>query len=154
MPRRAPVWAFALLAACGPLGPLPGGELDGELSPAPPGDWSFSDAYNTIQLEVRPRDRYSVNLWCVATGGHLYVGAGQGASSVWAAALLEDGRARVRIGTLLYEVVATRVTSVDEIQAYLAALARKHGSGADVSDFQPGADEPAAAVLFRLDSSD
>ena len=91
----------AMLVSCGPLGPVPGGALNGELALDAPSDWSFSNAHKTIQLEVRPSDPYSVNLWCVASNGKLYVGAGQGASSVWARALLDEGRARVRIDTTL-----------------------------------------------------
>jgi hypothetical protein len=142
----------AMLASCSPFGPVPGGELKGELTSTTPSDWSFTDAHNTIQLEVRLSDPYSVNLWCIASNGHFYVGAGQGASSVWARALLEDGQARVRIDTTLYEVVARRVTDVDEIQAYLEALGRKYErSQGHLSDFQSDSDRPAAAILFRLD---
>jgi hypothetical protein len=142
----------AMLASCGPLGPVPGGELNGELASDRPGDWSFSNAHKTIQLEVRPSDPYSVNLWCVASNGNLYVGAGQGASSAWARALLEDGRARVRIDTTLYAVVAPRVTAPDEIQTYLEALSAKfESSQANPADFRSDAGAPAAAILFRLD---
>ena len=147
----------ALLVSCGPLGPLAGGRLHGDLASTPPGDWSFSDAQKTIQLEVRPTDPYSVNVWCVAMGASLYVGAGRGESSVWARALLEDPRARVRVGTLLYDVIATRITDVAEIQAYLVLLSKKYGtlgSQAQLSDFQPDSDSPASAILFRVDVSD
>jgi hypothetical protein len=143
-----------VLVACGPLGPVPGGELDGEPSSSPPGDWSFSVEYNIIQVEVRPPDPYSVNVWCVATGGSLYVGAGRGGSSVWARALIEAPRARVRLGTVLYEVIATRVTGAAEIEAYIEALGEKYGSSdAQLSDFQAESHEPPSAVLFRLDPS-
>ena len=146
----------ALLVSCGPLGPLAGGRIDGERAATPPADWLFSDAHQTIQLEVRPADPYSVNVWCVATGGSLYVGAGRGASSVWARALFDDPRARVRVGTLLYDVIAARVTDVAEIETYLEALSEKYGSlgsQAELSDFQPDSDNPASAILFRLDAS-
>ena len=142
-----------LLAACGPLGPLPGGALDGELAASPPTDWSFSDAHTTIQLEVRLADPYSVNLWCTATGGRLYVGSGGGASSVWAAALLEDGRAHIRIDGVLYPVVATHVTNDPEIQEFLDALETKYDrSDADIEDFHAQDGEPPEGVLFRLAS--
>ena len=141
----------ALLVSCGPLGPFPGSELDGKLASPSPGDWSFSDAYETVQLEVRSTDPYSVNVWCVATGGRLYVGAGRGASSVWARALLEDARARVLIGTMLYDVIAKRVTTEVEVQAYLDALSKKYESSeAQLSDFQPSSDKPPSAILSRL----
>ena len=49
---------FAL--ACGPLGPLPGGHLSGELEPSPPSNWAFADDQKTVQLETNPSDPYSV----------------------------------------------------------------------------------------------
>ena len=155
---RALLASVALLA-CGPLGPLPGGELDGEPSSSAPVDWSFSHAHETIQLEVRPDDPYSVNVWCVATHGKLYVGAGRGESSFWARALLEEPEARLRIGTTLYDIIATRVTDTAEIEAFLDGLAKKYEiSEAQLSDFQipsdlqTPSDEQPSAVLFRLDS--
>jgi hypothetical protein len=154
MIRQVLPFMSVVLVACGPLGPLPGGQLEGEASVSPPGDWSFSFEYNVIQLEVRSPDPYSVDVWCVATGGSLYVGAGRGESSVWARALIQDPRARVRLGTVLYEVIATRVTAALEIEAYIEALGEKYGSSdAQLSDFQAGSHEPPSAVLFRLDPS-
>ena len=149
---RALLSSIALLA-CGPLGPLPGGELDGEPSSSAPVDWSFSQAHETIQLEVRPNDPYSVNVWCVTTRGKLYVGAGEGESSFWARALLEEPEARLRIGTTLYDVIDTRMMDTAEIEAFLDALAEKYEiSDAQLSDFQTPSDERPSAVLFRLDS--
>jgi hypothetical protein len=141
-----------LSIACGPLGPLPGGSLDGEVAGTPATSWAFSDAHKTVQLEVRATNPYSVNVWCVEARGRLYVGAGQGASSTWARALLDDSRARIRIGEVIYEITALRVTSTDEIRDYIDSLARKYESSeAALSDFEPTADRPASAVLFRLD---
>ena len=147
-------WILLLggILGCGPLGPFPGGELDGESILRPPEDWSFTEAHRTVQLEVLLDDPYSVNVWCVTTGGKLYVGAGRGESSVWARALLEDGSARVRVGTALFDVNSARVTSVAEIEAFLDALAKKYEvSDANLSDFQADSSRPASAILFRLD---
>jgi hypothetical protein len=154
--RLISVYSFALLSwmfvACGPLGPLPGGEIDGALASTPAGDWSFTDAHWTVQLETRPGDPYSVNVWCAAAGGRLYVGAGRGGSSTWSRALLDNPRARVRIGTVLYEVTAIRVADDAEIETYLDALSLKYSSSdAELSDFQPSSDQPPSAVLFRLE---
>jgi hypothetical protein len=138
--------------ACGPLGPLPGGSLDGRVAGTPAGDWAFSDAHKTVQLEVRPSNPYSVNVWCTEAKGRLYVGAGQGPSSTWAQALLEDPSARIRIGGVIYEVTAARVSSIDEIRDYLDSLSSKYEiSDATSSDFESTADRPASAVLFRLE---
>jgi hypothetical protein len=93
-----------------------------------------------------------VNLFCVASNGRLYVGSGEGASSVWASALLVEPQARVRVAGVLYDVTAVRVSLASEIEAYIDALSVKYdGSDAQLSDFQPVSDEPAVALLFRLD---
>jgi hypothetical protein len=142
-----------LLLACGPLGPVPGSRLGGELSSSSPNDWTFTDRYDRVQVEVRPADPYSVNVWCVATGGRLYIAAGAAESSVWARALLNDAHARLRIGEMLYGVSATRVVDVAEIEAYIVALSDKYAiSFADLSNFQPRSGEPPSAILFRLDA--
>jgi hypothetical protein len=146
------ILASMFSVACGPLGPLPGGSLAGKVAGTPSGGWAFSDAHKTVQLEVRPTNPYSVNVWCADVRGRLYVGAGQGASSTWARALLEDPRARIRIGAVIYEVTAARVASTDEIREYLDSLASKYeSSDATTSDFEPTEDRPASAILFRLD---
>ncbi len=51
-----------LVAGCGPFLLLPGGKLGGATAPAP-SDWAFADEVNTAQLETRPEDPYSVNIW-------------------------------------------------------------------------------------------
>jgi hypothetical protein len=54
---------------------------------------------------------------------------------------------------MLYDVRAVRVTAVAEIQAYLDGLGDKYESSeADVSDFQADSDEPASAILFRIEA--
>ena len=53
----------ALALACGPIGPIPGGALRGDPVAEPVQDWSFLDAEHTVQLETRPGDPYSVNVW-------------------------------------------------------------------------------------------
>src|SRR5262249_194988 len=50
---RAAVVSLALcLAACIPVGMLPGGKLDGELVTEPVNDWSFTHDVQKIQLET------------------------------------------------------------------------------------------------------
>ena len=38
-----------------------------------PDGWTFTNEVDTVQLETRPGDPYSVNIWCVAIEGALYV---------------------------------------------------------------------------------
>jgi len=56
------------LAGCSePFIVFAGGELSGETA-APPDDWSALRDEETFQLETRPEDPYSVNIWAVGIG--------------------------------------------------------------------------------------
>ena len=60
--RFIAVSSLFLFVGCGPFVLLPGGRLDG--SPAPtPSNWSSTSEVDTVQLETRPEDPYSVNIW-------------------------------------------------------------------------------------------
>ena len=138
--------AATLLCACGPIGPFPGGALDGETGSRSVEDWSFSDDHKNIQLETAPADPYSVTLWCVAHEGQLYIAAARGAESTWAQNLLDDPSSKVRIDGTLYERRAVRVTDADEISQALDMFIAKY-------DFDlPSEEERKGAILFRMDS--
>ena len=65
-----------LLVGCeGPLAYFPGGALQGTPMAVPDG-WACTDEVDTIQFETNPAEPYSVNIWVVALGEHLYVHAG------------------------------------------------------------------------------
>lgn len=135
--------ALATLA-CGPMGPVAGGRLDGELVTAPVGDWSFSDAADTVALETKPDDPYSVNVWAVADGAKLYVASGNGPGTAWAENIHADSRVRVRIDGKLYELSAVEVTDDAEKQASLALYKKKY-------DYEPKPEDAGKAILFRLE---
>lgn len=129
------------LLACGPLVMIPGGELTGETQ-AVPSDWSFSDAVETVQLETRPADPYSVNIWGVGVDGDFYVASGK-AGNAWARHIADDDNVRLRIGDAIYEMRAVREESPDARKQFLAAAKQKY-------DFEPDEDQTSEAVLFRL----
>jgi hypothetical protein len=131
--------------ACGPLGWISGGKLNGELVTAPVSDWSFSDAEQKVQLETRPDQPYSVNVWCVSDGPSLWIVSARGDRSEWAQHLLADGRARVRIAGKLYERKAERVTDSDELARVADLYHKKYGWQRDPAG-------ESSAVLFRFDS--
>jgi deazaflavin-dependent oxidoreductase (nitroreductase family) len=135
--------AFAALA-CGPMGPISGGKLDGELVSGPVADWSFTEHAETVAVETRPGDPYSVNVWAVAEGPRLYVASGSGPETTWAKNVLSDPRVRVRVDGKLYELQAVRVQDAAEQEAALLLYKRKY-------DYQPKEEEAGKAVLFRLD---
>ena len=141
MRRVALVQVGWLLLACGPIVTMPGGELSGQVAPTP-ADWSFSDSIETVQLETRPEDPYSVNVWGVGVGTHFYVAAGD-AGNRWVRYLEKDPRVRLKLGDAIYELAATRTDDPAELDAFLAALKRKY-------DFEPDPEQREKSALFRL----
>jgi len=129
------------LAACEPIVMIPGGALEGSLSSAPT-DWSFTDSEDTVVLETRPEDPYSVNVWGVAAAGQFFIAAGD-SEGQWAKNILEDPRVRLKIGDALYELQATPTDDPADLEAFLAAVKKKY-------DFEPDPDQRAASTLFRL----
>ena len=129
---------------CGPLVMVPGGQLSGSVKPMP-ADWSFTDSVETVQLETRPEDPYSVNVWCVATREGLYVASGRGESAAWAKHISTDPRVRLRVGADLYELNAVRTADEAELDEFLDAAKKKY------ADFDPDPQQRSEAILFRLE---
>ena len=145
MTRSLALVALAsILLACGPLGPIPGGRLSGEVVSTPVEDWSFASAVETIQLETRPDDPYSVNTWFVSQGSRFWVAAGGGETSRWARNLIADPRVRLRIDGKLYERTAERVSEQAELGAVVVLYQAKYEYERDPKD-------EGKSVLFRMD---
>ena len=129
-------------AGCsGPTILLPGGALAGTTTAAP-ADWSFTDAVSTIQLETRPADPYSVNIWVIALGPNLYVHAGANRAE-WVEHMEADPNVRLRVGDAIYELSATRVTEQAELDRFADAYEKKY-------DRRPRNENVAEVYLYRL----
>lgn len=111
-------WAVVLafvFAGCGPLGPIPGGALDGAVGPSIVTDWSFAEGVENAQLETRPEDPHSVNTWWGSVDGNLYVptsmilGPKDPTGRSWVAHVSEDDRVRIRLGDQVFERRALRL---------------------------------------------
>ena len=120
---------------------LPGGALTGNVTPAP-ADWSDTDEVSTVQLETRPADPYSVNVWVVALDEHLYVHAGANRSE-WVEHIEADPDVRLRVGDAIYALRAARVETQDECDRFSEAYEAKYGR-------RPRNGNVAEAYLFRL----
>ena len=130
------------LAGCGePVGPFAGGALSGRETPAPA---VWEAVPDTVQLEVRPTEPYSVNIWAVGVGAALYV-AGEPEGKNWIAYIRADGNVRVRLGEAVYSLAATEVDGADERTAVVAAYVAKYQE--DPAD---GLSFVADGAIFRL----
>jgi hypothetical protein len=132
----------ASIAACGgPCLLLSGRALEGRAA-AIPESWSFTEAVDTVQLETRPSDPYSVNIWAIALGQHLYVHAGTNRST-WVENIEADPNVRLRANDSIYELQATRVDAQEEFDRFSDAYEKKYGT-------RPRNESVREAYLFRL----
>ncbi|MBW2243677.1 MAG: nitroreductase family deazaflavin-dependent oxidoreductase [Deltaproteobacteria bacterium] len=137
------ILGLALIAlGCGPIWMIPGGRLDGEVA-ATPSDWAIANDIEDLQLETRPGDPYSVNVWGAGVGDRFYIAAGRGEESTWAQNIAADPNVRLRVGEFIYELQATRIDDDAERDLFLAAVKKKY-------DWEPTEEEGENAVLFRL----
>jgi hypothetical protein len=137
------VLLLTMLVSCGdPVMILPGGALKGTPTPAP-ADWSSVADVKTIQVEFRPSDPYSHNIWGVGLGHDLYI-ATSAKGTRWTPFLAEDPKVRVRIGDALYDLTATPVTDAAERTRVADAYSLKYDIKAD-DNWVTG------ALIFRLD---
>ena len=134
--RRAAYALGALLAAVflvwlgarfhdGPLGPFPGGPMDGEVVKDAAVDWSFVAERPTIAIQTSnpPRSR---TVWLVVHDGALYVPSGFVAAKQWPHLLAEDPVVLLRIDERLYLRTAVRVTDPDLLALLWKKVADKY----------------------------
>lgn len=135
--------AVVTLAACDPVFVFAGGELSGTERPLP-ADWGFTRDFHTIQLETRPSDPYSVNVWGVGVNRHFYV-ASDGGESRWARAIEAEPRVRLRIGDDIYRLAAKRAEDPRELEDVIDAYIEKYGGDRERSFVRD-------AWVYRLES--
>ena len=124
------------------MGPIPGGELEGE-EKAWPADWSFSDDIENILLETNPDDPYSVTVWGVYVGSEIYI-TGATEESQWVKNLMTNPAARISVEGDLYRARAQQVASEDP--RILEAYVKKYGiEPEEAEEFME-----QGGILFRL----
>ena len=130
-----------VVTACEPVAMFAGGELSGTDTPVPL-EWSASDAVETVQLEVRPSNPYSVNIWGVGVGSDFFI-ASASADNRWAGYIDDNPNVRLRIGDAIYEMRALEANNPTDREIFLAAAKRKY-------DFEPEPEQESDARLFKL----
>ncbi len=141
--RLAAGFVAALLSlACGPILMFSGGRLSGDEGVWPTG-WQHIADVSQIQLETRPDDPHSVNLWIVVVEGEAYIatslllGTEVPDEREWVRNVAADPRVRVRVEGVVYpaqlEVLDDESLKARVLEAFAAKypeLDRDRGSGA------------------------
>ena len=110
-----------LLSGCiDPVIGVPGGKLKGQVSPVQD---AWSSVPDVIQLEVRPTDPYSVNIWAVVDGGNIHVAT---ADAKWVPFIQANNNVRVRVEGKVYELQAQIVDSEEAVISLTKAYADKY----------------------------
>ncbi len=120
--------AIGLVACIGPSDRRPGFALTGDVAPAFPADWSFSDAEREIAVQVSPPHLipHSVTVWCATVEGTLYLGARSPETKSWPGWVDADPDVRLRIAGKLYDVRLRPVAHEAEIATIRRAYAEKY----------------------------
>lgn len=126
-------------SACSdPMVIIPGAALSGDIKPAPQ---TWQAVPDTIQLETRPVDPYSVNIWGVAIEQDLYVAT---RDANWMAYIEANPLVRVRVSGDIYELSAKAVDDAAEMARVVSAYVTKY----DVDDTDGWVQD---GVAYRLD---
>jgi hypothetical protein len=149
------VCAVGALVVHGPLGPLPGGPLFGEVVREPASDWSFTDAVGELQVETRwgflP---YSVTTWCLSHEGTLYLPASNGAKKRWTRLVSENPDVRLRIAGKVYEVRLVRI-SEPPAEGVLARATLAKYFGIEADEVRPKSGMLGEGIwMFRVEARD
>ena len=136
--------AVLVAAGCEPTFLFAGGELAGTERPMP-SDWGFTEDFGTVQIETRPTDPYSVNVWGVGVNRYFYVAASDASDATWAQAIEAEPRVRLRVGDDIYRLLAERTEDSQELDDVIDAYIDKYGGERDRSFIRH-------AWVFRLGS--
>jgi len=131
---------FSLLSLTGcsdPLMIIPGKALSGYIKSVPE---RWHNVPQTFQLETRPSDPYSVNIWGVAMDESLYVAT---RDTRWMQHIKDDNQVRVRFDGGVYELTASIVRERKERGDVVNAYVEKY----DVEEKDSWVEE---GTIYRL----
>ena len=142
-------WFFAC-----PCDRTPGGYLLGAEVDRPVSDWTFANEVTLCQIQIVAGILpHSINLNCMSTpAGELYLSCSQCGTKRWSNAVLENGRARLRLNGTVYPVTLTRVMDPTELdRAWLARVTKLNALPAPANPAPPpGTPRPDHWWSFRV----
>jgi hypothetical protein len=101
-----------------------GGKLSGEIT-IPPMAWSVADSTDTVQLETRLTDPYSINIWAASTGKDLYIATGPDGAT-WTSYIEDSPMVRLRVRQRVYLLKAISISDVAERKKVSSAYVKKY----------------------------
>ena len=106
---------FCASGCNGPMAWMPGGALSGPEQTAQ--SWTTAAAgAETLELETRPEDPYSVRIGFVLRDGDLYIDPAE--ERRWYPYLVEDSAVRVRFADVIYRAEVVEVTDSSELAGF------------------------------------
>jgi hypothetical protein len=121
---------------------FPGGGLSG-VATEKPDQWGPEAQAYTVQVETRPADPYSVNLWGVAIGPDYYVATSE-VGTEWSRNLDADPNVRLKISDAVYALQAVKVSKANERKRVSDAYLQKYDT--DLAE-----NIGAAGLIYRFD---
>ena len=122
-------YVVAVFLPVDPVERRPGTRLSGDLADDQDTDWGFVEGRTRAWVETRTRYLvpHSITVSARAVRGKLYVGCRECDTKVWPRHVTRDDRVRVKIGDVLYERRAVRITDPAEREAVLGPAAGRPG---------------------------
>ena len=128
-----------MLFGCEPENRTPGLWLSGEHVETFPDDWSFSNDFREIAIEVGTPYfvPHSVTIWCVEVNGDLFLAAAAADTKNWPGWVDDDPEVVLKIGEKVYQTNLVPMENSAEIDRVRVAYVAKYNLE-EGSPFQPG----------------
>lgn len=116
------------IGGCSPSDATPGQWLRGNVVDAIPADWSFTDEFKEIYIEVKTPYfiPHSVTIWCAQAGGKLFIGARDSESKNWPGWVDKNSEVRLKIGENIYAVAASALSDEATLTAVRTVYSEKY----------------------------
>ena len=128
-----------LLGACQPSNQTPGQWLRGDEVVGLPADWTFTDEFPEIFVEVATPYfiPHSVTIWCAQVDGKLFIGAREPHTKRWPGWMEDNPAIRLKIDNKIYAARAEDFSDPDTLVAVKAAYAKKYNLDAAAGSSAP-----------------
>ena len=87
--------------------------------------WSVADSTDTVQIETRLTDQYSINIWAASTGKDLYIATGPDGAT-WTSYIEDSPMVRLRVRQRVYLLKAISISDVAERKKVSSAYVKKY----------------------------